>query len=167
MQPGHSTKGLLVRGFYESHCSWLYTWLFKKVGSTFDAADLTQDTFVRVLGKSDLGSILEPRAYLTRIAHGLMVNFLRRREIEQTYLQEIASLAEGQGPSPEERAIVLETLAEIDIMLNSLPHRVRTAFLLLLLEGMTHAEIAAELDVSVASVRLYIARAVTHCLEIQ
>lgn len=167
MQAAISISNSLVQDFYVSHNSWLYSWLCKKVGSTFDAADLAQDTFLRVLLKTDLVSILEPRAYLTKVAHGLMVSHIRRREIERSYLMEIAQLPEFQTQSAEARSIALEILIKIDSMLDGLPLKVRSAFLLSQLEGLTHAEIASELKVSVASVRLYIAKALLHCLEIQ
>jgi RNA polymerase sigma-70 factor (ECF subfamily) len=167
MQSNQVLQNSLVQDFYVNHKSWLYSWLCKKLGSTFDAADLTQDTFLRVLLKTDLVSILEPRAYLTKIAHGLMVKHIRRREIERSYLEEISHLPEYQTQSAEMRSIAMEILIQIDTMLNGLPLKVRSAFLLSQLEGLTHAEIAAELQVSVASVRLYIAKALTHCLTIQ
>jgi len=166
MQSNQSIQNSLVQDFYLSHNSWLYSWLCKKLGSTFDAADLTQDTFLRVLLKTDLVTILEPRAYLTRIAHGLMVNHIRRREIERSYLEEIAHLPEYQTQSAETRAMALEVLIKIDTMLDGLPLKVRTAFLLSQLEGLTHAEIASELNVSIASVRLYIAKVITHCIAV-
>ncbi len=167
MQTLSVSHNSLANDFYVSHNSWLYSWLCKKLGSTFDAADLVQDTFLRVLMKADLVSILEPRAYLTRIAHGLMVSHIRHREIERSYLLEIANLPEYQTQSAETRSMALEILVRIDAMLDGLPMKVRSAFLLSQLEGLTHAEIAAELDVSVASVRLYIAKALMHCLAIQ
>ncbi len=150
--------------FYKDHNSWLYSWLCKKVGSTFDAADLAQDTFLRVLLKNDLESILEPRAYLVHIAHGLVANQFRRREIERAYLHEIALLPEYQTQSEETRAIALEMLVRIDAMLNDLSLNVRNAFLLWQLEGLTYAEIASELNISVGSVRLYVAKALMCCV---
>ncbi|MDP2246732.1 MAG: sigma-70 family RNA polymerase sigma factor [Nitrosomonadales bacterium] len=167
MQTTPALQNALARDFYVNHNSWLYSWLCKKLGSTFDAADLAHDTFLNILLKKDLVSILEPRAYLTKIAHGLMVNHIRRREIERSYLQEISQLPEFHTQSAEARAMALDILIRIDNMLDGLSMKVRTAFLLSQLEGLTYAEIATELGVSVASVRLYIAKALDHCLAIQ
>lgn len=149
---------------YNDHRSWLHNWLRKKLGNTWDAADLVQDTFVKVLLKEEWRLVREPRAYLTTIAHGLMVNSLRRKDLERAYLEAIAHLPENEYPSPETRAIVLETLQEIDAMLDGLPAKVRTAFLLLQLEGLRHTEIAQRLGVSVSSVRQYLAKAIQHCV---
>ena len=164
MQIHQTTESSLIRDFYVNHNTWLYSWLCKKIGSTFDAADLTQDTFLRLFGKEELTSIKEPRAYLTKIAHGLMVNHIHRRDIERAYLEEIAHLPEYQTQSVEMRAIALDMLIRIDAMLDGLPFKVRSALLLSQLEGLTHAQIASELGVSVASVRLYIGKAIAHCV---
>jgi len=153
-----------VESLYSEHHGWLKGWLRKKLGCAFDAADLTHDTFIRVLSREETPALREPRAYLTTIAHGLMVNLLRRRELERAYLDALAALPEASAPSPEVRALALEALMEIDAMLDGLPPKVRRAFLLCQLDGLSHGEIAAQLAVSVSSVRQYLARAMQHCL---
>ena len=35
----------LVQTLYEGHHGWLRNWLRKRLGNSFDAADLAQDTF--------------------------------------------------------------------------------------------------------------------------
>ena len=58
--------------------------------------------------------------------------------------------------------MALEALVEIDRLLDGLPPKVRKAFLLSQLEGLRHGEIAECLQVSVSSVRQYLARAMQH-----
>ncbi|ASC65315.1 RNA polymerase subunit sigma [Achromobacter denitrificans] len=151
---------------YRDHHGWLQGWLRKKLGCPFDAADLVHDTYARVLARRELAGINEPRSYLATVAHGLMVNHLRRKDLERAYLETLASLPVSSAPSPEARTLALEALLEIDVMLDGLPIAVRRAFLLCQLEGLGHAEIAARLGVSVGSVRQYIARALRQCLEL-
>lgn len=149
---------------YGLHQPWLKRWLYRRLGCQEVAADLAQDTFVKVLGRSGLEDIQQPRAYLSTIAHGLFVNLLRRRQLEQRYLEAVSSLPEVQLPSPETHWQLLEALCAIDTMLDGLPRSVRTAFLLAQLEGLTHRQIAQQLAVSQSSVRQYIARALVHCM---
>lgn len=156
----------ILGALYSEHNSWLQGWLRKKLGCMFEAADLAHDTFVRIAVQSELEHLREPRAYLTTVAHGLMVNQLRRRKLEQSYLEALAQVPASDMPSPETQAMLLETLLEIDTMLDGLPAKVRVAFLILQLEGASHAEIAQRLDVSVSSVRKYIMRALAHCLAV-
>lgn len=153
-----------VHTLYNDHQGWLHSWLRNRLGNTWDAADLVHDTFVKVLLKEERTVIREPRAYLTTIAHGLMVNSLRRKDLERAYLDAIAHLPEDEYPSPETRTLVLETLIDIDTMLEGLAPKVRRAFLLLQLEGLRHGEIADRLKVSISSVRQYIAKAIQHCV---
>jgi len=157
----------LVHDFYIKHNAWLHAWLRKKVGCTTDAADLMHDTYLKLMLKEDLNFITEPRAYLTTIAHALMVNHLRRNKIEKACLEAIASLPESAMPSPETLAITIETLVKIDTMLDGLAPKARRAFLWCQLEGISHAEIADRLGVSVSSVRKYIANALLHCITLQ
>ena len=128
------------------------------------AADLAQDTFVRVLNKRALTEVEQPLAYLVTIAHSLFVNLLRRRQLEQSYLEALAQLPEALMPSPEDGLQLLQTLHALDTLLNGLSYKVRKAFLLCQLEGLTHRQIAEQLGVSQSSVRQYIARALLQCM---
>ncbi len=152
-----------IEGLYVDHGGWLRNWLRRKLGDAGTAADLAHDTFVRVLAKEALPEMREPRALLTTIAHGLVLNLRRRQRIEQAYLEALALLPEPQAPSPETQAILLETLFEIDRLLDALPKPVRQAFLLSQIDGRRQSEIAAELDISIPTVKRYIARALVHC----
>jgi len=116
---------------------------------------------VRVLAREI--AIREPRAMLTTIAQGMVANFYWRRDIEAAYEQALAACPEQHAMSPETRAIMLETLVEIDALLNQLPPPVREAFLLSQLDGMGQSEIAERLGISLATVKRHIAKAMLHC----
>lgn len=152
-----------VGPMYRDHHAWLHTWLRRKLGNAFDAADITHDTFLRILVTQSTPSPEKSRAHLTQIAKGLLIDLYRRRQIESAYLDALALLPEECTLSAEERAIVLETLLHIDAMLDTLPARAREAFLLSRLDGLTYSEIAARLSISVASVRKYMLRAAEAC----
>lgn len=68
------------------------------------------------------------------------------------------------APSPEQRALVLETLHEIDAMLDALPPIVRRTFLLSQLDGVKYEDIAQQLEISLTSVKRYMAQAFRQCL---
>lgn len=150
--------------FYNDHHGWLQGWLRLKLGNASDAADLAQDTFARILARRDLDAVREPRAYLTTVAKGLMVNWYRRQALERAYLDALAVLPEGDGASPEQRMLVLETLHGIDAALDALPERVRQAFFLSQLDGMKYDAIAEVLGVSLPTVKRYMKQAFLQCL---
>ena len=43
-----------LESFYRDHRSWLESWLRGRLGNAWDAADLSQDTFVKVLASQHL-----------------------------------------------------------------------------------------------------------------
>jgi RNA polymerase sigma-70 factor (ECF subfamily) len=159
----HSPLQQDIRALYCDHHSWLQGWLRRKLGNAGDAADLAHDTFLRLLGKSGAPDVRAPRAYLSTIARGLVADFFRRRDIEHNYLAALAALPEQHTPSPEERALILETLHAIDALLDGMKPAVRRAFLLSQLEGLTYPEIAGRLGVTVRTVNNYMASAFEHC----
>lgn len=152
-----------VAVLYTDHHTWLHAWLRKKLGCTHRAADLAHDTFLRLLSREEPIAIQKPRAFLTAIAQGLLSNHFRRQKLEQAWLEALAYIPGGEAPSPEQRALMLETLLEIDRRLDALGPVVRRAFLLFQLDGLPQAEIAARLGISVPSVKRYVARALVAC----
>ena len=159
-----SSIGLsLLHDIYANNYGWLVKLLNKKLSCQHSAADLAQETFLKLLHKNNHIGIIEPRAYLTTIAHGLMVSHIRRRELEKTYLAALANIPVAEQPSAEARLITLETLVQLDAMLDGMPPKVRKAYLLLQLEGLSYAEIANQLGVTSRSVTNYIAKAALHC----
>ena len=153
-----------VHSLYEEHHSWLCGWLRKRLGSVDNAADLAQDTFIRVLTQRKAVELREPRAYLSTVARSLMIDMFRRRALEQAYLETLALLPEPVAFSPEERSLIIETLMEIDRLLDGLGSRTREIFLMAQLDGLSYVEIARRLDVSVNTVKKHAVRALTHCL---
>src|SRR5690606_15064041 len=130
---------------YQSHNGWLNTWLRARLGNSSDAADLAQDTFMRVLAARNVEAIREPRTYLSSIARALMIDRFRRRAVEQAYLDALALRPEPLDISPETRLLILETLAAVDAMLDGLGERTRTVFLAVQLEGLSYVATAQRL----------------------
>ncbi|WP_287803872.1 sigma-70 family RNA polymerase sigma factor [Diaphorobacter sp.] len=154
-----------TQALYLQHHGWLVGRLRHKLGCAWDAADLAQNTFVRVLAATGqrLDEVAEPRAYLTTIAQRLLANHLRRRQIERAYLDALALLPEPAAPPPDARLMVLETLLTIDRLLDGLPAVARKAFLLWRLEELTQEQIAVRLRISRTSVRRHLAAAAQRC----
>jgi len=140
--------------------------LRRRSGCSHTAADLTQDIFVRLLVKPDLSPMDEPRAYLARIAHGLLIDHHRRQTLEKAWLDTLKNLPENEAPSPDEQLIIIEALARIDTLLHGLKPRVRKVFLLSRLEGKSYPEIAAQVGASLSTVEKDMALALRHCYQV-
>lgn len=163
MAAGDSTFQQTIHTLYSDHHGWLHNWLRRKLGCSQRAADLAHDTFLRLLAREEAVAIQEPRAFLTTVAQRVLSNHRRRECIERAYLDVLAQMPEALAPSPEDSAMLLETLVEIDRLLDGLPRPVKRAFLLAQLDGLSQAAIAAELGISVTTVKRYLVRAGVQC----
>lgn len=158
-----------ITALYSEHSGWLQGWLRKKLGCAHNAADLAQDTFIRIVmayngAEHAVMQLREPRAYLTTVATRVLCNHCRRQSLEQAYADALRQMPEATAPAPEHRLIILETLNEIDALLDALPHKVRAVFLAAQLDGLTYDEIALQLGIAPRSVRRYMALAYERCL---
>lgn len=153
---------------YANHSGWLHQWLGRRFGASFntaDVADLTHDTFLRLMLKPrTFSGPSDARAFLCTVARGLCIDQWRRRQIERAWLETLAAQPEYHEPSAEHRAIILEALFEVDRMLGSLAEKPRKAFLLAQVHGLTYREIASELGVCERMIKKYMADAMFQCM---
>jgi len=150
---------------YLDHHGWLLGWLRRKLRCPHDAADLSHDTFLRLLNRGDPPGLREPRAYLLVIANRLLINRHRRRKVEEEALRQVAVLLERQERrGPAETVIARDLLAQVLLLLTEeLPEKPRRAFLMARVDGMSYREIARRLEVSESSVKQYLAKVLAHC----
>ena len=158
-------KSLLANLYHDNH-AWLRGWLSRQVRCPQDAADLAQDTFARILNaRESVATLREPRAFLSTTARRLIIDQVRRKQIENAYLQELALTAEAlEGyQSPEQILTTLEALEQIAIILEGMQDKARQAFVLYYLDGLTQCQIARQLGLSDRTVRKYLIQALLHC----
>lgn len=148
---------------FRQHYTWLRGRLSLRMGCPHNAEDITAETFVRLLTMRETGIIHEPRALLTTIAKRLMWESWRRRDLERAYLEAVSQVEEAVQPSPEEQALLIETLVTIDRMLDELPGQGKAAFILSQFSGLTYPQIAEQLDLSLSRVQQYMTEAFKLC----
>ena len=95
MSSVQSPQSELVGALYRDHRGWLLAWLRRNVACPQRAEDLSQDTFVRLLGRDELKEPREPRAFLVAIAKGLLFDYFRRAALEQAYLTYLMLTPDG------------------------------------------------------------------------
>ena len=152
-----------VSDLYEQHSSWLVSWLRRNLDCPHRALDLAHDTFLKIISRTDVQEIRQPRSYLSTIANGLVVDHYRRRSLEQAYQEYLLLQPEEVHICLEEQALIVEALVSVDKLLDSMGKKVKRAFLLSQLDGLTYPEIARQMGISVSSVQKYMAQAMRAC----
>lgn len=155
-----------VNALYRQHHSWLYQWLKRRLNHSEDAADLAHDTFIRILKRKDQLYFDQPRALLTTVAKGILINWYQRKSIEKAYLEALSSRPEYDEISPEQKISAIESLCLINQLLNQMPERQQRVFIWSQLEGLTQQEIANRLNISTRTVMRDLVAVLTQCLAI-
>lgn len=119
-----------------------------------DADDLVQDTLEKALLKSSLWrGVVDMRAWLFGMMHNLHADGVRRPRLHTVVLDDNTPeqpVAATQG----DRLAVLDLQAALD----HLPIEQREIILLVALEDMSYAEVAATLDIPIGSVMSRLSR---------
>lgn len=132
------------------------------------AADITQDTFLRVLTSPPAETALNhnPKAYLYQVSRNLSVNHQRRErlmavvDLNEDAVNGIADPA----PTPETIVYTRQCITQAEAALAELPERTRRAFEMHRLGGRTIADVANELGLSTTRTWTLIRDAYRHIL---
>lgn len=125
------------------------------LGVSADAEDVTQEAFLRYLQNG--GDVRKPREWLIRVARNLCMDRLRAGSRVTELVPEIEeSLHDHDGPGIRtERA---ELSARLGRLIDGLPEPQRSLVVLFDIQGMTGAECAEILGISVNQVKVYLHR---------
>jgi RNA polymerase sigma factor (sigma-70 family) len=127
-------------------------------GSAVDAEDAVQEIFVRAYsGLRSSSRELALRAWLYRIAHNRCIDELRRPQSVAT--ETIPATVPNAGGDPVVRLEQRDALKRLIADVQRLPDQQRSALLMRELAGMTYADVAGALGVSVPAVKSLLVRA--------
>lgn len=106
------------------------------------AADISQDTFLRLLTSRPAGEVLDSRGYVFRTATNLSIDFARRQSLLPLVHDSEAALMElpDQRPSAERLLMSRQELAIVQAALDEVPPGPKAVFMARL-DGQTFAEI--------------------------
>jgi RNA polymerase sigma factor (sigma-70 family) len=146
----------------------LLNFLHRQVNDRDTAADLAQESYVRVLAAQSAGqAVLNMRALLYRTARNLVIDQYRRAEVRKH--DDLYSLPEDQHPpapqhlQPEQALEALQVIRAYVAAIEGLPPRCREAFVLHVFDDLSHAQIAAHMGISASMVEKHIVRGMVAC----
>ncbi len=149
----------------QPHESALRSWLHGRFPAMSDVDDIVQESYVRLLRAKGEGKVGYAKAYLFSTARNFALDLFRRSKVVKM------EPATDLGAVVEDRPSVAETVSrqqELDMLADSirlLPNRCRQVLTLRLLYGLSHKEIAAELQISEHTVKAQIAKGMRRCSE--
>lgn len=151
----------LFRSYYDE----LLGFLTAKLGCRDQAADVVQDTYVRILSLENPRAIHNPRAFLYRTALNLTVDLFRKRQVREARSVALEVIEQMPSNIPDQETIVeaKERVALLRLAIAELPPKCRHVFLLHKFMDLSHAEIAGRLGISKNMVEKHVIKAMMHC----
>jgi RNA polymerase sigma-70 factor (ECF subfamily) len=125
-----------------------------------DPDDIVQDAYSRFATMAAVDHILNPRAYLFSVARTILLAHLRHaRVVSIRALEEndMVSIADD-NPSPEIQASDREQLHLLALAIAELPEPGRRAFMMRVLEGLSHQTIGTRLGMTDNAVQKSVAK---------
>jgi RNA polymerase sigma-70 factor (ECF subfamily) len=152
-------SGVAAAQLYERYSDKIYRYCLCRLRNREEAADATQNTFLRVYVALEKGVVPQYEAsWLYKIAHNVCLSLIEssgRRALVETP-RDLDSLDDAVLAAPASEHEAVEELAEA---LAALPHNLRQAILLREWQGLSYTEIAAAMDTTVSAVETLLVRA--------
>ncbi|MDG3581185.1 RNA polymerase sigma factor [Galbibacter pacificus] len=118
------------------------------------AEELTQETFIRLWeSRATLNAQKSCRSFLYTIAKNLSLNYLRSNTKEEILKQELWDRVKMAQANPEERIVFEEYQTIFNQILEELPQKKRTIYIMSKYEGRSNEEIATTLGVTKKTVK--------------
>ncbi len=145
-------------------------YFLRRIGNRSEAEDLTQETFVRLIGSHSFEEAEQANAYVFRVASNLLRDRARaaarwrkhpHSPLDPVVIDEMAhEIVEDRGP---ERVLIgRESLSEALACLDELGERTKSVFILFRLEGMKQKDIAELYGMGLSTVEKHVMQAVLH-----
>jgi RNA polymerase sigma factor (sigma-70 family) len=143
----------------------LQRFLAHRLGCPDTAADLVQETFVRLAQLSPAQQPDNPRAFLFRIAANLATDHQRRLSYRAKYESQDEAAAEtpDSRPAADEAVFSKQQVLRLHDAIAELPPKCRDVFILHKFHHLSYAEVAARLGITKSTVVKHMIKALDHC----
>ncbi|WP_431514003.1 RNA polymerase sigma factor [Variovorax sp. DAIF25] len=155
---------LLLLDFLSQRYGDLKRRLTRVLGNDDLAGDALQDTWLRLRRLEDQAPILNPRAFLMRMAVNIAINDLRSqsRVVPRSEVDALLEVPDA-APGPEQIAESRSEMEALQRIIARMPQRRRDVLLLVRWEGLPQKEVAQRLGISLHTVEHELKRAQDFC----
>jgi len=135
---------------FDEHFSQVRNYMFYRSGDTELATDIAQETFLKIWEKQNGIDGDRVKGLLFKIANNLFVSYYRKEKRSFEFFKHYEPDAKTRTP---EEDLVFEQLKEnYSYVLQKMPEKQRTVFLMSRVDQLTYKEIAVMVGVSVKAV---------------
>lgn len=155
----------LVQDLHRQEEGRIRRFFMRRLRNAADAADATQETFLRLLSLQQKTVIENPQAYLFQIAKSVANKTARERAANAAIFTSEIDYTDLAAEAPDQERIVggRQALLLMAKAIEELPPRCQEVFILSRLHGLANGEIAGMLGISRNMVEKHIIRALLHC----
>ncbi|BCA56594.1 putative RNA polymerase sigma factor FecI [Nitrospira sp. KM1] len=143
----------------------LRSFLTRRLGCPETAAELVQETYIRLATRQEQDPHVNPRALVFRVASNLATDHARHQSVRERFdggtIDEDALVA--PVPSPDAALAEEQERKLLKLAIAELPEKRRMVFLLRMSQELSYSEIGKRLGISVSAVEKHISKAVLHC----
>lgn len=164
----------MMNGLVDKYGNVLHRFFIKRSRSKWDAEELTQEVFCKIIKREDIALSEYTDPYIFTIAWSVLRDRVRRervrhRDMHVTYDEELAQevlIAQDNPFSPEAALHGDQLYARFLKALEDLPPKSREVFILNRYEGLSYAKIAIHCGISLSTVEKHMIRALQRIKEI-
>ncbi|MBV4360395.1 RNA polymerase sigma factor [Pinibacter aurantiacus] len=165
----HIDKELLVlisegdegafRMLYDQYHKQIFSQAYIYLKSSELASDMVQEVFVKIWSaRQKLPEVIDIKSYIFIVTRNIIVSDLRKK-IFHRYLDQEAESIEADGILPDRQLSLKESMAIVHKAIEGFPTQQKKTYTLSRVHGLSHDEIAKELNISVETVKSHIKQA--------
>lgn len=148
------------RLLYDQYARHVYGLSLRLVKSPEMAQDLTQEIFVKIwLKREVLAEVLEFRPWLNTVAKNAGRDYLRKKVLAPENDAYLSGFFSDMAPSAEEQLAFKQLENAVKEAVDQLSPQLKTAFTLSRFQGLTHQEIALQMNITPTTSKSHLVRA--------
>ncbi len=137
--------------FFSKHAKALRNFIYYKYGDEDSAADITQESFIKLWQNCKEVPLEKAKSYLYTIANNLSLNVVKHKKVVLNF-EKNSVQNETNFETPDFIIEENEFEKQLNDAINQLTEAQRIAFLMSRIDGKKYSEIAEELGISVKAV---------------
>ncbi|HVZ29739.1 MAG TPA: RNA polymerase sigma factor [Asticcacaulis sp.] len=166
------SKSVLLKAYLEKRVI-LLRYFTRLAGDSALAEDIVQDLYLKITALSDDYEVEDPVAFLFKMAHNVYLNQLRALQSGRNRDSAWSDLSRhriggddvADEPSPEAQTAGRQQLQKAMGALGELPDKTQAIFRLHKFDGLSQADVASRLDISLSSVEKHLSSALRHLMQ--